>query len=57
MSSSSSTGAAAAASATDPLIAAEPHALWPGLLLALFGAIAFSGKAIIVKQPYFIKLY
>ena len=28
------------------------HALWPGLLLALFGAVAFSGKAIIVKLAY-----
>jgi len=26
--------------------------LWPGLLLATFGAIAFSGKAIIVKLAY-----
>ena len=35
------------------LIAApEPHAVWPGLLLALVGAIAFSGKAIIVKLAY-----
>ena len=35
------------------LIAApEPHVVWPGLLLALVGAIAFSGKAIIVKLAY-----
>ena len=35
---------------------ADPHAptrpVWPGLLLATFGAIAFSGKAIIVKLAY-----
>ena len=33
---------------------AEPgsRAVWPGLLLALVGAIAFSGKAIIVKLAY-----
>lgn len=31
---------------------AAPHALWPGLLLAGLGAIAFSGKAIIVKLAY-----
>jgi drug/metabolite transporter (DMT)-like permease len=29
-----------------------PAALWPGLLLAMAGAIAFSGKAIIVKLAY-----
>ncbi len=30
-----------------------PHrALWPGLLLAILGAIGFSGKAIIVKLAY-----
>ena len=29
-----------------------PARVWPGLLLALFGAIAFSGKAIIVKLAY-----
>ena len=28
------------------------HPLWPGLLLAMAGAIAFSGKAIIVKLAY-----
>ena len=32
--------------------ATEPHAVWPGLLLALVGAIAFSGKAIVVKLAY-----
>jgi len=34
--------------ATHPL----PRPLWPGLLLAAFGAMAFSGKAIIVKLAY-----
>ena len=29
-----------------------PRAVWPGLLLATVGAIAFSGKAIIVKLAY-----
>jgi drug/metabolite transporter (DMT)-like permease len=28
------------------------HAVWPGLALAMLGAIAFSGKAIIVKLAY-----
>ena len=28
---------------------AAPRPLWPGLLLAAAGSIAFSGKAIIVK--------
>ena len=32
--------------------AADEPALLPGLLLATFGAIAFSGKAIIVKLAY-----
>jgi drug/metabolite transporter (DMT)-like permease len=32
--------------------AAAPRTLLPGLLLALFGSIAFSGKAIIVKLAY-----
>jgi len=32
--------------------AAEPQRLWPGLLLAGAGAVAFSGKAIIVKLAY-----
>ncbi len=31
---------------------APERAVWPGLLLATFGAIAFSGKAIIVKLAY-----
>jgi drug/metabolite transporter (DMT)-like permease len=35
----------------DAAEAAAPS-LWPGLLLAMFGAIAFSGKAIIVKLAY-----
>src|SRR6516164_576764 len=30
----------------------RPQRLWPGLALALFGSIAFSGKAIIVKLAY-----
>ncbi|KQY83513.1 DMT family transporter [Pelomonas sp. Root1444] len=29
-----------------------PRSLWPGLLLAVLGAIGFSGKAIIVKLAY-----
>lgn len=40
----------AAAAAPPPAVA--PAALWPGLLLAVLGAIAFSGKAIIVKLAY-----
>ncbi|HET7793187.1 MAG TPA: EamA family transporter, partial [Rhizobacter sp.] len=33
--------------------AAAPHrAMWPGLAFAILGAIAFSGKAIIVKLAY-----
>ncbi|HEX3139830.1 MAG TPA: DMT family transporter [Rhizobacter sp.] len=32
--------------------AAAHRAMWPGFLLAIFGAIAFSGKAIIVKLAY-----
>jgi len=32
--------------------AAAPRPMWPGLLLAGVGAIAFSGKAIIVKLAY-----
>jgi len=32
--------------------ATAPRAVWPGLLLATLGAIAFSGKAIIVKLAY-----
>lgn len=31
---------------------ASPRAVWPGLLLAALGAVAFSGKAIIVKLAY-----
>ncbi len=31
---------------------ATPQHIWPGLLLGLVGAIAFSGKAIIVKLAY-----
>ena len=34
------------------LAAAPERAVWPGLLLATLGAIAFSGKAIIVKLAY-----
>ena len=37
----------AAAASTTP-----PRAVWPGLLLATLGSIAFSGKAIIVKLAY-----
>ncbi len=42
---------------SSPTIAADPAApasrpVWPGLLLATCGAIAFSGKAIIVKLAY-----
>ena len=33
-------------------VPSSPRALWPGLLLAALGAIAFSGKAIIVKLAY-----
>ena len=44
MSSSASTAAAAHPS--------RERAVWPGLLLASIGAIAFSGKAIIVKLAY-----
>jgi drug/metabolite transporter (DMT)-like permease len=41
-------------SATTALPLESPHArpVWPGLLLATLGAIAFSGKAIIVKLAY-----
>ena len=38
--------------ATVPTAAASARPVWPGLLLATFGAIAFSGKAIIVKLAY-----
>jgi drug/metabolite transporter (DMT)-like permease len=37
--------------AADPPVAAH-KAVWPGLLLAVGGSIAFSGKAIIVKLAY-----
>ena len=39
-----------AAATADPPSSTRP--VWPGLLLATFGAIAFSGKAIIVKLAY-----
>ena len=35
-----------------PSATAKPKAFWPGLLLAVLGAIGFSGKAIIVKLAY-----
>ena len=38
--------------AANPLTAAGPAALWPGLALALAGSIGFSGKAIIIKLAY-----
>ncbi|KQV78852.1 DMT family transporter [Rhizobacter sp. Root1221] len=38
--------------AADGLATASSRAVWPGLLLAALGAIAFSGKAIIVKLAY-----
>jgi len=43
-----------ASSATAASTLDSPHArpVWPGLLLATLGAIAFSGKAIIVKLAY-----
>jgi drug/metabolite transporter (DMT)-like permease len=44
-------GAARASAATSDPGGAAP-AVWPGLLLAVVGAIAFSGKAIIVKLAY-----
>jgi drug/metabolite transporter (DMT)-like permease len=45
---------------SSPTTAAEPQAatalaqrrVWPGLLLAMLGSVAFSGKAIIVKLAY-----
>ncbi|MEO8058845.1 MAG: DMT family transporter [Burkholderiales bacterium] len=40
------------ASTADPAQTSTPRAVWPGLLLASAGAIAFSGKAIIVKLAY-----
>ncbi|HEY6642031.1 DMT family transporter [Povalibacter sp.] len=35
-----------------PSTASTPHPAWPGLVLAGAGAVAFSGKAIIVKLSY-----
>ena len=40
------------ATAADAASAHPSRAVWPGLLLATLGAIAFSGKAIIVKLAY-----
>ena len=40
------------ASPVDAAKTSPPRAVWPGLLLATVGAIAFSGKAIIVKLAY-----
>jgi drug/metabolite transporter (DMT)-like permease len=40
------------ASTADPTTTSTPRTVWPGLLLATLGAIAFSGKAIIVKLAY-----
>ena len=40
------------ASTADAAKTSSPRAVWPGLLLATVGAIAFSGKAIIVKLAY-----
>jgi drug/metabolite transporter (DMT)-like permease len=40
------------ASTADAAKTSPPRAVWPGLLLATLGAIAFSGKAIIVKLAY-----
>ena len=40
------------ASLADAAPTLAPRAVWPGLLLATLGAIAFSGKAIIVKLAY-----
>ncbi len=39
-------------SSTGPARQRAASALWPGALLATDGAIAFSGKAIIVKLAY-----
>jgi drug/metabolite transporter (DMT)-like permease len=39
-------------SVTTAHAASQARPVWPGLLLATFGAIAFSGKAIIVKLAY-----
>ena len=40
------------ATTATPLASTPSRAVWPGLLLATLGAIAFSGKAIIVKLAY-----
>ena len=40
------------ATTADPLAAPPARPVWPGLALASAGAIAFSGKAIIVKLAY-----
>ena len=40
------------ASTADAANTSSPRSVWPGLLLATAGAIAFSGKAIIVKLAY-----
>jgi drug/metabolite transporter (DMT)-like permease len=40
------------AAATASALSLRERRVWPGLLLAAFGAIAFSGKAIIVKLAY-----
>ncbi len=40
------------AASLTPAPGTAPRPLWPGLLLASVGAIAFSGKAIIVKLAY-----
>ncbi|MCP5281818.1 MAG: DMT family transporter [Rhodoferax sp.] len=37
---------------TPPSATSSPSPAWPGLMLALIGAIGFSGKAIIVKLAY-----
>ena len=39
-------------SAIDDALAAPSARVWPGLMLATLGAVAFSGKAIIVKLAY-----
>ena len=52
MSSSSAATAPAAADAGTSATPASTRPVWPGLLLATLGAIAFSGKAIIVKLAY-----
>ncbi|HEY9067002.1 MAG TPA: DMT family transporter, partial [Burkholderiaceae bacterium] len=49
---SAATTASAAVDNGIPTISASARPVWPGLLLATLGAIAFSGKAIIVKLAY-----